>query len=87
MHHDEFEAPALFWVWLPLIGGLATAAGLILGLEWLGNRLPTKTASPPPPAFVAAPDAAQPWAIAERQCSVQELGLGARFRRLSPGPR
>lgn len=39
MNDSEFEAPPLIWAVLPIVGGVATAAGLILGLGWLGNRL------------------------------------------------
>lgn len=39
MNEQEFAAPSLGWAVLPVIGGIATGIGLILGLEWLGDRL------------------------------------------------
>lgn len=39
MTDNEFEAPPFVWAVIPVVGGIATSLGLILGLGWLGDRL------------------------------------------------
>ena len=39
MNDDNFEGPPTTWVVLTVIGGIATALGLIAGLEYLSDRL------------------------------------------------
>ena len=39
MHDDDFEAPPTVWVVITVVGGIATGIGLIVCLEYLGDRL------------------------------------------------
>ena len=39
MHDDDFEAPPTVWVVITVVGGIATGLGLIVSLEYLGDRL------------------------------------------------
>ena len=50
MNNSDFEGPPFGWSVLSIVGGLATAIALILGLEFSADKLetthtrPTKTA-------------------------------------------
>ena len=39
MDNNDFEAPPTGWVVFTVIGGIATGLGLIVSLEYLGDRL------------------------------------------------
>lgn len=45
MHEDNFIGPPTIWVVLTVIGGVATALGLIITLESINRRLSPKTSS------------------------------------------
>jgi len=39
MYDSEFDAPPTFWVVATVVGGIATGLGLVISLEYLGDRL------------------------------------------------
>ena len=45
MNKDEFIGPPTIWVVLTVFGGIATALGLIITLEYASRRLSPKTHS------------------------------------------
>ena len=42
---DDFEAPPTSWVIATVVAGIATGLGLITGLEYLSNRISSKSSS------------------------------------------
>lgn len=42
---NDFEAPPTIWVIAVVVGGIATGLGLIAGLEYLSDRISTKSSS------------------------------------------
>jgi hypothetical protein len=65
MNDSEFEAPPLMWAALPIVGGIATGLGLILGLGWLGHRLTPEPDPHPTSASVGASSSAQTASVPE----------------------
>ncbi len=63
MTENEFEAPPFVWAVIPIVGGIATGVGLILGLGWLGQRLTPAPDNNSTSAVVNAADKTQ--AVAE----------------------
>ncbi|PZV20870.1 MAG: hypothetical protein DCF21_03715 [Leptolyngbya sp.] len=59
MTEDEFEAPPFIWAVIPIVGGIATGVGLILGLGWLGHRLTPAPHNSSTSALVNAADKTQ----------------------------
>ncbi|PSR16690.1 hypothetical protein C8255_16520 [filamentous cyanobacterium CCP3] len=59
MTDNEFEAPTFFWAVMPVVGGIATGVGLVLGLGWLGDRLTPAPHSGSTGALVSAADKIQ----------------------------
>ncbi|EKU97889.1 hypothetical protein Lepto7375DRAFT_7134 [Leptolyngbya sp. PCC 7375] len=47
MNNDDFIGPPTIWVVLTVVGGIATALGLIVTLEYVSRRLSPETSSIP----------------------------------------
>ena len=45
MNKDDFIGPPTIWVLLTVVGGITTALGLILTLEYVNKRLSPQTTS------------------------------------------
>ena len=43
--NDDFEAPSTSWAIATVVAGIATGLGLIIGLEYLSNRISSKNSS------------------------------------------
>lgn len=55
MNKDEFIGPPTIWVVLTVVGGITTALGLIVTLEYASKRLSPKTSLiPEVPLIISA---------------------------------